>query len=195
MPLSSHNFNPIEIRVYLLLVLATSNAERQITSNTTQDVSESTPRAKPNPFRSFAPSRKNLPVTAHTRFTLADHRRHPILLSNKESTTLLEQAPPPHKRKEMSNEKNLRTLNNEWFDRVWNKHERSAIFELVKDDCQIGGLPPSDQTPKEAFALSRHHPRRVRQVDNHTRGLGRGRTDHRWRRKNQRDPSRDEPRC
>lgn len=52
----------------------------------------------------------------------------------------------------MSNEKNIRTLNNEWFDRVWNMHERSAIFELVKDDCQIGGLPPSDQTPKEAFA-------------------------------------------
>lgn len=52
----------------------------------------------------------------------------------------------------MSNEKNLTTLNNEWFDRVWNKHERSAIFELINDDCKIGGLPPSDQSPKEAFA-------------------------------------------
>lgn len=48
--------------------------------------------------------------------------------------------------------KDLRSLNNEWFDRVWNKHERIAIFELVKDDCQIGGLPPSDQSPREAFA-------------------------------------------
>ena len=52
----------------------------------------------------------------------------------------------------MSNEKNLKALNKEWFDRVWNKHERNAIFELIDDDCQIGGLPPSDQSPKEAFA-------------------------------------------
>jgi hypothetical protein len=52
----------------------------------------------------------------------------------------------------MSNENNLKALNKQWFDRVWNKHERNAIFELIDDDCQIGGLPPSDQSPKEAFA-------------------------------------------
>ena len=52
----------------------------------------------------------------------------------------------------MKNAKDLASLNKEWFERVWNKHERSAIFELIADDCQIGGLPPSDEPAKEAFA-------------------------------------------
>ena len=63
---------------------------------------------------------------------------------------------PRHKEKlegeEMKPEKTLAILNDEWFERVWNKHERTAIFELISDDCKIGGLPPSDLTPKEAFA-------------------------------------------
>ncbi len=52
----------------------------------------------------------------------------------------------------MNAQKTLTTLNTEWFERVWNKHERSAIFELITDDCKIGGLPPSEQSAKEAFA-------------------------------------------
>lgn len=52
----------------------------------------------------------------------------------------------------MKEEKSLKALNDAWFERVWNQRDRNAIFELLADDCQIGGLPPSDQPPKEAFA-------------------------------------------
>ena len=46
----------------------------------------------------------------------------------------------------------MRWWNDQWFERVWNQRDRTAIFELMHDGCRTVGLPLGDRTPKDAFA-------------------------------------------